>query len=90
MAFVQELTQQVVALTTEVGALTGRLVLAEQEIVRRSETQSKKGNTCGVFDQKTHCPKDLKKGSSFRAWSSRFIAWLRMDNAEVAALTSRL
>ena len=80
MAFVQELTQQVVALTTEVGALTSRLVLAEQ-------TQSKKGITSGVFDQNKLYSKDLKEGSSFRAWSSRFIAWLRMDNADS---TSRL
>ena len=89
-ASVEQLTRQVVALTTEVGTLANRLVFTEQEIVRRGTGapagNGKKGGGSGVFDQKKLYPKDLKESASFRSWASRFIAWLRMDSSEIAAM----
>ena len=34
-------------------------------------------------------PKELKETTPFRSWSERFIAWLAMDNEEVAQAFTR-
>jgi hypothetical protein len=42
------------------------------------------GSDSGVFDKKRLHPKEFKETTSFRSWAERFIAWLAMDDDEVA------
>ena len=37
-----------------------------------------------MFDKKRLYPKEFKDSTSFRSWGERFIAWLAMDDDEVA------
>ena len=85
MASLQELTNQVVALTAEVQGLTNRLAIAEQQAGGAQQVQGNGGNGggAGVFDKKRLYPKDLKDTTGFRSWAERFIAWISMDNEEI-------
>ena len=47
-------------------------------------SRARQGKDSGVFDQKRLYPKELEEANSFRSWSEHFIAWLSMDNEEVA------
>ena len=82
MASIQELTAQVVALTDQVQTLTGRLQVAEQSFT--AQVSKGGGSDSGVFDKKRLYPKEFKETTSFRSWAERFIAWLAMDDDEVA------
>ena len=79
-ASMQEVTDQVVALTDQVQVLSTRLQDAENNTTLQTQTGSRDGDS-GVFDKKPLCPKEIKDNTSFRSWSERFVAWLSMDNA---------
>ena len=82
MASIAELTAQVVALTDQVQTLTMRVGAAEHHAVApRSGPQS---SDSGIFDKRKLYPKELRETSSFRTWSERFIAWVAMENDEIA------
>ena len=81
MAFIAELTAQVVALTDQVHTLTSRVIVAEQNVTM-SVTRTG-GSDSGVFDKKRLYPKELKDNTSFRSWSEQFKAWVAMDNGYV-------
>ena len=87
MASIQELTAQVVALTDQVQTLTGRLQVAEQSFT--AQVSKGGGSDSGVFDKKRLYPKEFKETTSFRSWAERFIAWLAMDDDEVARAFTR-
>ena len=82
MASIQELTAQVVALTDQAQTLTGRLQVSEQSFT--AQVSKGGGSDSGVFDKKRLYPKEFKETTSFRSWAERFIAWLAMDDDEVA------
>ena len=86
MAYLQELTAQVVALTDQVQTLSSRLQVAEGLATLHGAGGKKES---GVCDVKRLYPKEFKDTSSFRFWSERFIAWLAMDNEEVARAFTR-
>ena len=83
MVTIAELTAQVVALTDQVQTLTSRIAVAEHNVTM-SAPRTGGSNDSGIFDTKRPYPKELKENTSFRAWSERFIAWLAMDNEEIA------
>ena len=71
MATLGEVTQQVVALTAEVSALTTRLAAAEQEAQRGGSKGSGKGgggDKGSVFDKARLYPKELKDTTNFSSW----------------------
>ena len=78
----QELTDQVVALTDQVQTLSTRLQVAEGNVTMQAQTGSR-GGEGSVFDTKRLYPKELKDNTSFRSWSERFLAWLSMDNEAI-------
>lgn len=82
MASIAELTAQVVALTDQVQTPIARVTVAEQNVTM-SVTRTG-GADSAVFDKKRLYPKELKENTSFRSWSERFIAWVAMDNEEMA------
>ena len=89
-ASLAEITQQVVSLTTEVATLTSRLAAAEQAAQSSQKGSGKGGGGgSGVFDKKRLYPKDLKDTTPFRSWADRFIAWVGMDNREIATAFTR-
>ena len=92
-ASLAEITQQVVSLTTEVATLTSRLAAAEQAAQGSQKGFGKGGGGghggSGVFDKKRLYPKDLKDTTPFRSWADRFIAWIGMDNREIATAFAR-
>ena len=87
-ASMQELTDQVVALTDQVQTLQTRLQVAENNVTMQAQTGSRGGDGC-VFDKKGLYPKELQDNSSFRSWSERFLAWLSMDSPEIAQAFTR-
>ena len=83
MASLAELTAQVVALTGQVQTLTTRVAVAEQNVTL-SVPRTGWSNDSGIFDKRKLYPKELKENTSFRSWSERFIAWVAVDNEEIA------
>ena len=83
MAYIGEVTAQVVALTDQVQTLTARVTVAEQNVMM-SVTRTGGSNDSGVFDKERLYPKELKETSSFRSWSEWFIAWVAMDSEDIA------
>ena len=77
MAFVAELTDQIIQLGQRLG-------LAEAEVIRQKtlikELQTSGGSReqgqgqSSVFDKKRLYPKDLREGSNFKRWSEWFVA----------------
>ena len=84
MASVAELTAQVVALTDQVQTLTMRVGAAEHHAIA-----PKQSNDSGIFDKRKLYPKELKENTSFKSWSERFIAWVAMENSEIAQAFTR-
>ena len=85
-ASVAELTAQVVALTDQVQTLTMRIGAAEHHAVAPRAGHS---SDSGIFDKRKLNPKELRENSSFRTWSERFIAWVAMENEEIAQAFTR-
>ena len=90
MTSLSELTQQVVMLTDQIQVLTDRLAVAEQN-TPSLQTQGAigRGSDSGAFAKKRLYPKELRDSTSFRSWSERFVAWIKMDNAEVGQAFQR-
>ena len=85
----QELTAQVVALTCQVQALTGRLRAAKENAIIQTHQSSMRGGDSGIFDKKKLCQCDLKEAGFFRSWSDRFLAWIAMDKEEISQALKR-
>ena len=43
----------------------------------------------GIFDKRKLDPKELKENTSSKTWSERFIAWVAMENEEIARAFQR-
>ena len=83
MASIAELTEQVVALTDQVQTLMTRMAVTEQDVAL-SAPRTGQSNDSGIFDKCKLYPTELKENTSFWSWSERFIAWVAMENEEIA------
>ena len=63
--------------------LTSRVAVAEQNVTM-SAPRTEGSSDSGIFDKKRLYTKELKENTSFRSWSERLIAWVAMDNEEIA------
>ena len=89
MASIAELTVQVVASTDQVHTLMTRVAVAEQNVTM-SALRTRGSKDSGIFDKKRLYSKALKENTSFRSWSERFIAWVAVDNEEIARAFHRV
>ena len=89
MASVDELTAQVVSLTQELQVLKNRVDVTEQNVALQQGPPTRGGQEYGVFGKKHLYPKELRETTNFVNWSERFVAWLRMENDEIATAFGR-
>ena len=88
MANAQELTAQIVGLTSEVQTLKNRVAVAEQNLaalIGHGQGSGHCGGNSGVFDKKRLHPEELKEEKYFKSWAEDVIQWIGMDNDEVAS-----
>ena len=87
MASVEELTAQLVALTSEVQTLRNRVAVAEQNLAASAGQNAgggAHGSNSGVFDKKRLYPEKLKEEKYFTSWADDVLQWIALDNEDVA------